>query len=79
MPVRPMKVKIKASHMTAAPIHEIASRASGNFFSVEGIVDFDPKPDGRYYVKGLLGSQGSSVWIEDEATGKPATAVVSKQ
>jgi hypothetical protein len=74
----PMKVTIKASHATGAPIAAIASQLAGTFFSVEGVVDFTPKPDGSYVVRGELRKEKSSVWIEDVDTGKPVTAVISK-
>jgi hypothetical protein len=74
----PMKVTIKGSHATGAPIAAIASQMAGTFFSVEGVVDFTPKPDGRYIVKGELKKEKSTVWIEDLETGKPVSAVISK-
>ncbi|MDL1860725.1 hypothetical protein FBR04_06810 [Betaproteobacteria bacterium PRO7] len=73
VPARPMKVTLKASHTTAAPIHAIASQIAGTFYSVEGTVDFSPKPNGRYIVKGELKKGGSTVRIEDMETGQPAT------
>lgn len=80
LPVQPMKVKLIGTHQTAAPIHEIASRAAGTFFSVEGVVDFTPTANGSYVVKGELKKDGSSVWIEDASTNQPVTEKVrSKQ
>ncbi len=73
-----MKVTLKASHATGAPIAAIASQMAGTFFSVEGVVDFSPKPDGKYVVKGELKKERSTVWIEDLETGRPVSAVVSK-
>ena len=69
----PMKVRLKGSHMTGAPIHAIASQMAGTFFSVDGVVDFKPAPGGKYIVKGELKKGASSVWIEDRATGLPVT------
>ena len=74
----PMKVTLEASHATGAPIAAIASQMAGTFFSVRGVVDFSPKPDGKYIVKGDLKKEKSSVWIEDVETGRPVTEVVSK-
>src|SRR5215203_6117068 len=54
VPAKPMKVALRASHTTAAPIHAIASQMAGTFFSVEGVVDFTPQPNGKYVVKGEL-------------------------
>lgn len=77
VPATPMKVKIKGSHATGAPIHAIFSQAAGTFFSVVGVVDFTPAPGGSYIVKGQLRKEGSSVWIEDNATGKPVTQKIT--
>lgn len=74
----PMKVTLKGSHATGAPIAAIASQMAGTFFSVEGVVDFTPKPDGKYVVKGELKKEKSTVWIEDLETGIPVSAIVSK-
>jgi hypothetical protein len=76
--VRAMKVRLQGSHATGAPIHAMASQLAGTFFSVDGVVDFTPKPNGRYAVKGELKKDKSSVWIEDIETGQPVTAIVAK-
>jgi hypothetical protein len=76
LPVATMKVKLVGTHQTAAPIHEIASRAAGTFFSVEGVVVFTPVAGGNYLVKGELKKEGSSVWIEDASTHQPVTEKV---
>jgi hypothetical protein len=74
----PMKVAIKGSHATGAPIAAIGSQLAGTFFAVDGVVDFSPSPDGIYIVRGELKKGKSSVWIEDSETGKAVTAVISK-
>lgn len=79
IPAQAMKVKLRGSHATGAPIHEIASRAMGTFFEVEGEVDFAPQADKRYRVVGTLSKADSAVWIEDEATHQPVTAKVLAQ
>jgi len=68
-----MKVRLKGSHITGAPIHAIASQIAGTFFSVEGVVDFTPVSGGNYIVKGELKKGASSVWIEDRVTSLPVT------
>ena len=73
LPATPMKIKLLGTHQTAAPIHEIASRAAGTFFSVEGVVDFTPIPGRDYFVRGELKKEGSSVWLEDATSNQPAT------
>ncbi|MEO7886765.1 MAG: hypothetical protein ABI893_07295 [Polaromonas sp.] len=79
VPAKPMKVALRASHTTAAPIHAIASQMAGTFFSVEGVVDFTPQPNGKYVVKGELKKESSSVWIEDAETQLPVTEKVVKK
>lgn len=79
VPAHPMKVKIRGSHATGAPIHELLSRARGTFFEVEGVVDFNPQPDGQYKVVGALSKTDSTVWIEDESTHQPVTEKVSSR
>lgn len=73
IPAKAMKVTLRGSHMTSAPIHAIFSRAAGTFLSVEGVVDFAPAPDGEYVVKGELDPNGSAIWIEDARTGQLVT------
>jgi hypothetical protein len=77
VPARSMKVRLKGSHTTGAPIHAIVSQAAGTFFSVEGTADFTPQSGGNYVVKGELKKDGSSVWIEDTATGQPVTQKIT--
>ena len=79
VPVKPMKVKLKGAHTTGAPIQAIFSQISGDFFSVEGVVDFDPAPGGDYVVKGILKKEGSLVWIEDARTNQPVTQKIGKK
>ncbi len=73
VPVKPLKVIVVGTHATGAPIHELASRAAGTFWSVEAELDFAPEIDKTYVVKGNLQTEGSTVWIEDAATGQPVT------
>jgi hypothetical protein len=79
VPVRPMKLKLLATHTTGAPIHALFSQAAGSFFSVEGVVDFTPESGGRYVVKGELKKEGSSVWLEDAKTNQLVTEKVVKK
>lgn len=76
--VRTMRALIRGSHATGAPIHAIASTMAGTFYSVEGTVEFTPEAGRRYLVKGELKKEGSSVWIEEAGTGRPATTVVAQ-
>ena len=79
VPAKPMKVGLRGSHTTGAPIQAIFSQMAGSFFSVEGVVDFSPKPNGKYVVKGELKKEGSSVWIEDAETNQAVTERVVKK
>jgi hypothetical protein len=76
IPARPMKIKIIATHQTAAPIHEIASRMAGTFFSVEGVVDFRPAEGRQYAVVGELAKEKSCAWITDTQASQPASEKV---
>ncbi|TAG76110.1 MAG: hypothetical protein EAZ24_09455 [Burkholderiales bacterium] len=74
--IEPMKLKIVGTHVTAAPIHEIASRAIGEFFTVEGEVEFTPVVGKEYLVVGELTKAQASVWIQDQETKQPVTKKV---
>ncbi len=76
VPVRPMKVKLVGTHQTAAPIHEMASRMAGTFFSVEGVVGFKPVQGKKYEVTGELKKDRSCVWIADADTRAEVTEKV---
>lgn len=73
VPVTPMKIKLIGTHQTGAPIHEIAARAAGTFFSVEGITDFTPTEGRSYEVTGELKKAQSCVWIADTVSKQLAT------
>ena len=79
LPAQPVRVTLKGSHTTAAPIHAIASQMAGTFHSVEGSVDFSPKANGRYVVNGQLQKGASAVWIEDVDSGEIVTEKVSEK
>jgi hypothetical protein len=71
VPARPSKIRLTGTHQTAAPIHEIAARMAGTFFSVEGVVAFDPEIGKDYIVTGELSKEQACVWIADNASKKP--------
>ena len=77
VPIQKLRLKLVGTHVTAAPIHEMASRAIGEFFSVEGEIDFTPAAGKSYEVVGELTKQSASVWIEDVETKQPVTAKVT--
>jgi hypothetical protein len=76
LPARPSKITITGTHKTAAPIHEIAARMVGTFFSVEGVVDFDPEAGKNYIVTGELTKELSCVWIAENISKKVVTEKV---
>jgi hypothetical protein len=78
IPVRPMKVTIRGTHATGAPIQAFFGMATGSYLSIEGVVEFQPEADGLYVVKGELRKEGSSVWIEDLKTNTVVTPKISK-
>lgn len=79
VPVTTMKVKLVGTHQTAAPIHQIASRLAGTYFSVEGVVEFTPAEGHRYEVTGVLQKERSCVWIADAGSPEPVTGKVCSE
>ena len=77
VPVRQLSLKIRGTHITAAPIHEMASRAAGTFHFVEGTVSLSPRESKNYVVRGRLEKEGSAVWIEDADTNEVVTQKVT--
>jgi hypothetical protein len=73
IPAQPMKVKLKGTHITGAPIQALFSQVAGTFLSVEGTIDFSPVDGGDYAVTGKLEKGASSIWIEDIKTHAPVT------
>jgi hypothetical protein len=58
---KPIKVAIKGKTHYAAPIQAI----TGTVRQVEGVVEFTPKANVRYIVRGELSESYSAVWIEE--------------
>lgn len=77
IPAIPLRLKIVASHVTGAPIHEISSRAAGTFLHIEGEVNFTPSPGGHYLVAGRLLGSDSSVWIVDAKSKERVSEIIS--
>ena len=79
IPAKAMKIRLTGTHMTGAPIHGIFSKASGEFFSVEGDIDFTPVEGESYIIKGELKKESSSVWIENTKSNLSVTErIISK-
>jgi hypothetical protein len=76
VPIKPLKLKLVGTHITGAPIHEIASRAAGTFFRVEGEITFTPVEGGSYFVTGKLQKEGSAAWVADAKTEQRVSEMV---
>lgn len=62
------RLKLSASHDHAMPIMTLFK--SSNDASVEGEVEVDLAPNGRYRVNGVFDAFRREVWIEDAASGR---------
>lgn len=69
---KPVKVAIRGRTRYAAPIQALM----GTVYQVKGVVEFTPKANGRYVVRGELGEGYSAVWIEDAETRLPVAEKV---
>ena len=63
IPVRPLKITLTARVIHAAPITAIFDSKSGKH--LEGEIEFTPIQNMKYFVKGNLHENLSSLWIED--------------
>lgn len=59
MAEKPIKVALKGRTHYAAPIQALTRTV----FEVKGVVEFTPRSNARYVVKGELGPKYSAVWI----------------
>ena len=66
IPAKPTTVKLEGHTAYGAPIQELVM--ASQMYEVIDMVEFDPKPNGRYVVEGILEEGKKSVWLEDEAT-----------
>jgi hypothetical protein len=57
----------------AAPIQELVH----GVYMVKGEVNFTPKADASYIIRGTLGPSLAEIWIEDAATGQIASTKLS--
>jgi hypothetical protein len=73
VPAEPVTLTITGATVYAADIQALL----GKNYRVSGDVRFEPKPNGKYVVKGQLGPAGSTVWLVDEVTGRKVSAEVS--
>jgi hypothetical protein len=66
IPARPAVLKLEGHTAYGAPIQEIVM--ASQMYEVTEVIEFDPKPNGRYVVQGILEEGQKSVWLEDEVT-----------
>lgn len=71
--VRPTRVRLQAATQYASPVVALSQPSCRTV----GDVDFTPRAGARYAVRGRIDSGACEAWIEDLATGQPATAKVS--
>jgi hypothetical protein len=64
---KPIKVGIKGRTHFAAPILAL----TGTVYQVKGAVEFTPRANGKYIVRGEFGEKYSTIWVEDAATSQP--------
>lgn len=58
---KPIKISVAGRTHYAAPIQAM----TGTVYQVKGVVEFTPKANARYVVRGELGENYSAVWIEE--------------
>lgn len=74
----PITLTISGGDIYAADGAALFNMISGNMKkSVSGDVVFTPKANGVYKVTGFAGKQSSSVWIEEESSGRVVTKKIS--
>jgi len=68
---KPLKLMLSGQISKAGPpIIALFSMARGNLWRVDGEIEAQLQPGGRYRVKGLMDNYRREVWLEDEATGQ---------
>jgi hypothetical protein len=65
VPSQPASFTIAGVTRYATALEELRNPA----YSIIGMVQFTPEPDGQYVVRGELGEGRQAVWIEDVRTG----------
>ena len=74
IPAKHTILKLEGQTAYGAPIQEIAM--ASQMYNVTEIVEFDPKPDRRYVVQGILEEGKASVWLEDELSHQRVGKIV---
>jgi hypothetical protein len=74
---RELELTLDATVAYAAPILELIH--SGSMYRATQVIRFQPEPNGVYIVKGELGPDKSSVWLEDVNTKERVGTPVAKK
>ena len=74
---RELQLTLDAKVAYAAPILELIN--SGSMYHATQVIRFQPEPNGVYIVKGELGADKSSVWLEDAKTKERVGTPVPKK
>ena len=74
---RELQLTLDATVAYAAPILELIN--SGSMYRATQVIRFQPEPNGVYIVKGELGPDKSSVWLEDVNTKQRVGTPVPKK
>jgi hypothetical protein len=77
IPAKHTILKLEGQTAYGAPIQEIVM--ASQMYNVTAIVEFDPKPDRRYVVQGILEEGKASVWLEDELSHQRVGKIVRDQ
>ena len=73
LPLRSMELKIIATHLSATPSDENASKAAGTFFKISNVFPFHTEDGRSYVVTGMLQKAKTCVWIADAETRRQAS------
>jgi hypothetical protein len=74
---RELQLTLDATVAYAAPILELAN--SSSMYHATQVIRFQLEPNGVYVVKGELGPDKSSVWLEDSKTNEKVGTPVAKK
>jgi hypothetical protein len=84
IPVKPLKITLTARVIHAAPVTSLFDSESNNH--LEGEIEFTPIKNMKYFVKGTLQKDATSIWIEDingvvvsKPLGNPSTSKLTEK
>jgi hypothetical protein len=77
IPARHTVLKLEGQTAYGAPIQEIIM--ASQMYDVKEVIEFDPKPNRRYVVHGILVEGKASVWLEDELSHQRVGRIIRDQ